>query len=102
MKIHNSLKPVAASANASKAPAPRVVSDSNSNTPPKSVQISALSTQLKAAESSMASAPAVNMAKVNQIKQAISEGRFKINPEAISSKLIASVKDLIQSNQPNA
>ena len=100
MKIDNSLKPVATGANASKAPAPRVVSDSNA--PPKSVQLGALSTQLKAAESSMASAPAVNMAKVNQIKQAISEGRFKINPEAISSKLINSVKDLIQSNQQNA
>ncbi|MHB1299277.1 MAG: flagellar biosynthesis anti-sigma factor FlgM [Burkholderiales bacterium] len=100
MKIDNSLKPVATGANASKAPAPRVAPDSNA--PPKSVQISALSTQLKAAESSMASAPAVNMAKVNQIKQAISEGRFKVNPEAISSKLINSVKELIQSNQQNA
>ncbi len=100
MKIDNSLKPVATGANASKAPAPKVVS--TPDTPAKNVQLSALSTQLKAAESSMASAPAVNMDRVNQIKQAISEGRFKINPEAISSKLIASVKDLIQSNQPNA
>ena len=99
MKIDNSLKPVATGASVSKAPAPRVGSDSK--TQPGNVQFSALSTQLKAATSSMAGTP-VNTDKINQIKQAISEGRFKINPEAISSKLINSVKDLIQSNQPNA
>ncbi|MHB1099068.1 MAG: flagellar biosynthesis anti-sigma factor FlgM [Burkholderiales bacterium] len=100
MKIDNSLKPVATGASVSKTPAPRVGSDSK--TQPENVQFSALSTQLKAATSSMTGAPVVNTDKINQIKQAISEGRFKINPEAISSKLINSVKDLIQSNQPNA
>ncbi|HQT27137.1 MAG TPA: flagellar biosynthesis anti-sigma factor FlgM, partial [Burkholderiales bacterium] len=68
----------------------------------ESVQISALSSQLKAMEANMASSPNINLDKVNQIKQAISEGRFKINPEAISSKLISSVKELIQANKRNA
>lgn len=99
MKIDNSLKPVTAGTSAGKAAAPKTGTDTK--TPTESVQISALSNQLKAMESSMTNTPVVNLDRVNQIKQAISEGRFKINPEAISNKLISSVKDLIQSQQHN-
>lgn len=96
MKIDNSLKPVVNGAAAGKSVAPKA--DAGQKAPAaESVQISALSNQINAMENSMASSPVVNLDKVNQIKQAISEGRFKINPEAISSKLISTVKDLIQS-----
>jgi negative regulator of flagellin synthesis FlgM len=39
-----------------------------------------------------------NTARVLEIKQAISEGRFKINPEAIADRLIESARDLVNSN----
>lgn len=42
--------------------------------------------------------PPVNAARIQEIKQAISEGRFKINPEAIANSLIESARDLINSN----
>ena len=32
------------------------------------------------------------------LRQAISEGRFKINPEAIADRLIESARDLLNSN----
>lgn len=39
--------------------------------------------------------PPVNTARIQEIKQAISEGRFKINPEAIADRLIESTRDLL-------
>lgn len=36
-----------------------------------------------------------NATRVNAVKQAISEGRFTINPETIADKLIASTRELL-------
>ncbi len=96
MKIDNSMRPVATDTNAGKSVPQKP--DATPKTPVESVQISSLSAQLNAMENSMANTPVVNLDRVNQIKQAISEGRFKINPEAISGKLISTVRDLIQSS----
>ena len=63
------------------------------------VQITALSSQLQAMESSMDNVPVVDSARVEAIKLAISEGRFKINPEVIADSLLATVKDLIQNQK---
>lgn len=63
------------------------------------VQITSLSSQLHAMESSMDKVPVVDTARVEAIKQAISEGRFKINPEAIADRLLATVKDLVQNTK---
>lgn len=43
----------------------------------------------------MSSGSPVNAAKVAEIKQAISEGRFSINSNAVADGLISSVRDLI-------
>jgi len=64
-----------------------------------SVNIGSTSAQLQSMESSMASAPLVNAAKVAEIKQAISEGRFKVNASAVADSLIQSVTDLISSHK---
>lgn len=64
-----------------------------------SVQITSLSSQLQAMESSMDNVPVVDSARVEAIKLAISEGRFKINPEVIADSLLATVKDLMQSQK---
>lgn len=66
---------------------------------PDSVQITTLSSQLQAMESSMGNVPVVDSARVEAIKLAISEGRFKINPEAIADSLLASVNDLMLSQK---
>ena len=57
------------------------------------VSLSQLSGSLKAGENMP-----MNTARVLEIKQAISEGRFKINPEAIADRLIESARDLVNSN----
>lgn len=50
---------------------------------------------MQSMESSMASSPVVNAAKVAEIKQAISEGRFQVNTSVVADRLIATVRDLI-------
>ena len=59
------------------------------------VSLGSTATQLNSMEKAMAAAPVVNASKVAEIKQAISEGRFKVNPEAVAGKLIATVRELI-------
>jgi negative regulator of flagellin synthesis FlgM len=62
------------------------------------VRLGQAATQLNKIESSMSSTPVVDAAKVEQIKQAISEGRFQVNSGAVADRLIQTVADLINSN----
>ena len=57
------------------------------------------SSQLQAMGSSLDASTPMDSAKVEAIKQAISEGRFKINPEIIADRLLTSVKDLLASQK---
>jgi negative regulator of flagellin synthesis FlgM len=59
------------------------------------IQISDLSRQLHAFESSVAAAPGFDTKRVEAIKQAISEGRFTVNAGAVADKLVASVQELL-------
>lgn len=45
------------------------------------------------------SKPPVDSAKIQEIKTAIAEGRFKINPEAIADSLIETARDLVGSQR---
>jgi negative regulator of flagellin synthesis FlgM len=60
-----------------------------------SVQLSSVSTQIQALETSVAESSGFDAAKVEAIKLAISEGRYTINAEAIADKLIASTRELL-------
>ena len=62
-----------------------------------SVSLGSAATQLHSMENSMANTPVINAAKVAEIKQAISEGRFKVNSEAVAGRLLDTVRDLIGS-----
>ncbi len=57
------------------------------------VRLSSVASQLAAAESE---AP-FDAGRVAEIKQAIAEGRFSINPSAIADRLITSAKELVGS-----
>lgn len=63
------------------------------------VDISSLSAQLQEVG---AGDTAVDSARVAEIKQAISEGRFQINPERIADGLLASVRDILGRAKPAA
>lgn len=59
------------------------------------VSLGSTATQLQSLEASMTNAPAIDAAKVAEIKQAISEGRFQVNSSLVADRLIATVRDLI-------
>lgn len=59
------------------------------------VKISEFSSRLQAMEGSAGQDPAVNAARVAEIKQAITEGRFTINTGAIADRLIGSARELL-------
>ncbi|MCC6535477.1 MAG: flagellar biosynthesis anti-sigma factor FlgM [Burkholderiales bacterium] len=63
------------------------------------VQLSPLGSQLAGIEASLADVPVVDSQRVEEIKQAISDGRFKVNPDVIADRLLETVRELIQSQR---
>jgi negative regulator of flagellin synthesis FlgM len=45
------------------------------------------------------SSEVINTTKISEIKLAISEGRFKVNPEVVADRLLESVRELILARQ---
>lgn len=64
------------------------------------VHLGATAEQLRSMKSGMENTPPVNSAKVAEIKQAISEGRFQVNSGVVADSLIKTVNDLINSHKP--
>lgn len=60
-----------------------------------SVSLGSVATQLHSMESGMANTPVVDSAKVAEIRQAISDGRFEVNSGVVADRLIATVRNLI-------
>jgi negative regulator of flagellin synthesis FlgM len=59
------------------------------------IQLSALAAQLIASDDGQA----FDAVRVSEIKQAIADGRFTINAGAIADRLIASAKELVDSQR---
>ena len=100
MKIEksiNSLPPSSVSESAARA-TPSKASDKPASPSGVNVSLGSTSSQLRSMEVDVANAPAVDAKKVAEIKQAISEGRFQINSEAIADGLINDVQDLINAS----
>lgn len=90
MKIDNAYKPNLAPV--SNRPQPPSAGKEQSNT--EAVVLSSVANALQGTDK-----PPVNAARIQEIKDAISQGRFKINPEAIADGLIESARDLINSQR---
>ncbi|MCC7182761.1 MAG: hypothetical protein IOMNBAOH_00781 [Rhodocyclaceae bacterium] len=59
------------------------------------VELSPMSARLKDIEAALANEPVVDRARVDEIKQAITEGRFQVDASKVADSLIQSVRDLI-------
>lgn len=101
MKVDNTGKPIqptAGKAGQGRLPAAADSKASTSGQVDKtadSVELTSTSLRMQALEGSLGSQPVVDSARVAEIRQAIADGRFKINPDAIADKLVASVKELL-------
>lgn len=77
---------------------------STGNPAPKPAENAALASEavsLSPAASAMQGneKPPVNAARIQEIKEAITQGRFKINPEAIADGLLQTARDLVNSQR---
>jgi len=89
MKIDSSYKPATAPV------APRATPQQPAaGSAQEAVSLSPLAGSLQSSETAL-----VNSARIQEIKQAISEGRFQINPEAIADRLIETARDLVGKRQ---
>ncbi len=57
------------------------------------VDINSVASQLQQLERALSDVSVVDTARVDAIKQAISNGYFKVNSEVVADKLLASVKE---------
>ncbi len=66
------------------------------STPPKSdsVSLTSQAQQLQSTQAKMTDIPEVNEQKVQEIKLAIAEGRYKIDPEKLATNIAQFEKDL--------
>jgi negative regulator of flagellin synthesis FlgM len=73
----------------------------NTSAPPASinVKLSPLSSQLQALQGAQANGAVFETKKVEEIKLAISEGRFKVNSEKVADGLLETVKDLLNARK---
>ncbi|MGQ0509172.1 MAG: flagellar biosynthesis anti-sigma factor FlgM [Betaproteobacteria bacterium] len=60
------------------------------------IRISELSAQLAGLEDRLAADGSFDGARVEAIKDAMRDGRFRVNPEAVADKLIESVRELLR------
>ena len=98
MKIDNRLKsPLAGAGPGESRPAnARATPVKEGESGSVAVQLSPLAAQLKAIEGQLAGSEVFDAGKVAEIKQAIAEGRFQINPDVIAERLLQTVQELLQ------
>ena len=85
-------------AQTSRTPASTADAENAQSSSSTNVHIGENSAQLQSISNGMANSPVINAAKVAEIKQAISEGRFQVNAGVVADQLIASVTELINSS----
>ena len=61
------------------------------------VQLSSLASTLQKAEAALAETPTIDTARIEEIKQAIRDGRFKIDANRIADGLLAEVQQMFES-----
>jgi negative regulator of flagellin synthesis FlgM len=97
MKIDNSLNSSAAVAVLADEPVQtaRKPSAGSAPAPADSVQLSSLSTRLRAAEKGLVNTPIIDAARVAEVKQAIVNGHFKVDAGKVSDLVLQMVQGLI-------
>lgn len=98
MKIDGTGKPLGpTSTSATRNSSGNTPTNSTSATPSAGAQVdvSSTSSRLRELESTIANVPVVDSARVDEIKQAIADGRFKVNADRVADSLIESVRQML-------
>lgn len=98
MKINDSKKPI--SLPLGQMPGNKVDKAGTAPTPTAGpVKSSSTSTQLQSLQGAIASSEVFDAGKVEAIKSAIADGKFKVDAEKVADGLLASVKNLLQARK---
>lgn len=68
---------------------------SAASAPGAQIDISGTSSRLRELEATISNVPVVDSARVDEIKQAIADGRFKVNADRVADSLIESVRQML-------
>lgn len=63
------------------------------------VQLSPLASQLKQIEASLDAGPAVDSARVAEVKRAIAEGSFAVDSEKVADRLIDATREFLRAHK---
>lgn len=100
MKIDNSLKSITGGPTLEDTGRP---AKKQANEPAASatdrVDLSSVSVSLQAIEKGFAETPVVDTARVDEIKQAIANGHFKVDAGKVADRLLQTVQDLIHAHR---
>ena len=100
MKIDNTLKTTGASGNDSRTGGSGKADAKKAPEAGVSVELSGQAAHLQALDAQIASTEVVDSARVGEIKQAIAEGRFRVNPDVIADRLLQTVQELLRAYKP--
>jgi negative regulator of flagellin synthesis FlgM len=95
VKINSAITSVGTSAAGSRAKSPAKAAQESPIQSGEQVALSSLSARLQEASAALAETPVVDAARVAEIKQAIAEGRFHVNPERIADGLLENVRQML-------
>lgn len=96
MKIENNPKPVGPPQVSDTRPRPAKGPGAAAGTSPDAqVTVSSVGSHLQEIEAALANVPVVDSARVQEIKNAISEGRFQVDAEKVADGLIESVRMML-------
>ena len=107
MKIDNTGKALNTNLNKPAPPAATGATDSSTKdssaaSPEHSANVEALQVKWQTLNTSLATQPLIDKAKIAELRQAIADGRLSIRHERIADQLIASVKALLAKQPPES
>lgn len=95
MKIENSNRTNAVTANTTSVARGAKQTQPGAGAAQDNVHLSSMSTQLQALEASINEASGFDTGKVESIKQAVDDGNYSVNAETIANQLISSTQELL-------
>lgn len=98
-KSNNGLPPSSLNESSTRTATPKITETLATPKEGVNVSLGSTSSQLRSMGADMTGTAPVDSKKVAEIKQAISEGRFQINSEAIADNLISNVEEMINASQ---
>lgn len=102
MKIDNSVGSVGGLPSGESRPRPGKSSTPATTAAGEKVELSSLSAHMQEIEAALANVPVADASRIAEIKQAMAEGRFKVDASKVADGLIESVRQMIASQSRRA